>query len=144
MVAGLFCSAIEFSILLYSDLYSLLCFLFPNYGWSILLGEFSELNHAIFKFAPQEEKYKILIILSLQSLEKIFDHFTSQWVDMKSRGKIKEDNESQYFKFRPRSIRIEDILEGDLSPLSDSDGNMAFDSEEKLEQNFLGTVVCFI
>ncbi|XP_020093830.1 midasin isoform X2 [Ananas comosus] len=79
---------------------------------------------------------------SFLSLEKIFDHFTSQWVDMKSRGKIREDNESQYFKFRPRSIRIEDILEGDLSPLSelDSDGNMAFDSEEKLEQNFLGTV----
>lgn len=79
-------------------------------------------------------------------MEKIFDHFTSQWVDMKSRGKIREDNESQYFKFRPRSIRIEDILEGDLSPLSelDSDGNMAFDSEEKLEQNFLGMVVCFI
>ncbi|XP_073008545.1 midasin isoform X3 [Typha latifolia] len=76
---------------------------------------------------------------SFSCLHNIFGHFTSLWVDMKSRRKVKEYDEGQYYKFRPRLIRIEDILEGDMSALLalDTDGNMTSETEERLGQEFM-------
>ena len=53
--------------------------------------------------------------------------------------KAKEFGEAQYYEFRPRSIKIEEIFEGDLCQLSksDSDGSLTSDCEEMLmEQEF--------
>lgn len=69
----------------------------------------------------------------------MFDHFGSLWVDMKSHNKDKEENDAQYFKFRPRSVMLEDILRNDQCHLIelDSDGALARESEELwLEQEY--------
>ncbi|KAG1362520.1 Midasin [Cocos nucifera] len=74
-------------------------------------------------------------------LDDIFGHFTSLWMNMKSQKKAKEDGEAQHYKFRPRSVKIEDILVGDISQLSDldSDGPLTFENEEILmQQEFTG------
>lgn len=58
---------------------------------------------------------------------------------MKSQNKVKEDGDAQYYKFRPRLIRIEDIVEGHFSSLcaSDSEESLASECEEILmEQEF--------
>nr|XP_029123013.1 LOW QUALITY PROTEIN: midasin [Elaeis guineensis] len=69
-------------------------------------------------------------------LDDIFGHFTSLWMNMKSQKKAKEDDEAQLYKFRPRSIKIEDILVGDMSQLSDldSDGPLTLENGETLMQ----------
>ncbi|KAM3408334.1 hypothetical protein ACQJBY_001473 [Aegilops geniculata] len=75
---------------------------------------------------------------SYLSLKKIFDYFKSMWIDMKSSVKARENDDSQYYKFRSRIIDIEDIFEGDVPSLSDidSDVNAGPDNEEKLELEF--------
>ncbi|KAJ1295332.1 hypothetical protein BS78_01G216000 [Paspalum vaginatum] len=75
---------------------------------------------------------------SYLSLKATFDQFTSMWVDMKYRLKAKETDDSQYYKFKSRSISIEDIFKEDVPLLSDmdSENNVAHDNEEKIEQVF--------
>lgn len=51
---------------------------------------------------------------SILLLNKIFDQFARMWIDMKLHIKAKEDDEAQKYKFRPRTFRIEDILQVDL------------------------------
>jgi len=60
-----------------------------------------------------------LTSVSCQSLKDTFDHFTSMWIDMKSHLKAKENNDSQYYKFKSRPINIEDIFKEDVPLLSD-------------------------
>ncbi|EEC67090.1 hypothetical protein OsI_33882 [Oryza sativa Indica Group] len=81
----------------------------------------------------------ILDKTSYLSLKETFDQFTSMWVDMKSSLKARENDDSQYYKFRSRIIDIHDIFKGDVPSLSDMDaeGNAVADTEEKLEQDFL-------
>uniref|UniRef100_A0A452YC35 Midasin n=1 Tax=Aegilops tauschii subsp. strangulata TaxID=200361 RepID=A0A452YC35_AEGTS len=75
---------------------------------------------------------------SYLSLKKIFDYFESMWINMKSSVKARENDDSQYYKFRSRIIDIQDIFEGDVPSISDidSDGNAGPDNEEKLELEF--------
>jgi midasin len=75
---------------------------------------------------------------SFLSLKDTFDHFTSMWIDMKSHLKAKENNDSQYYKFKSRPINIEDIFKEDVPLLSDMDSedNIVPDNEEKIEQEF--------
>jgi len=64
---------------------------------------------------------------------------------MKSQIKIKEDGDAQYYRFRPRSIMIEDIVEGNFSSIcmSDPDGSWTSESEELLiEREFTEAVQC--
>uniref|UniRef100_A0A0E0M8B9 Midasin n=1 Tax=Oryza punctata TaxID=4537 RepID=A0A0E0M8B9_ORYPU len=81
----------------------------------------------------------ILDKISYLSLKETFDQFTSMWIDMKSSLKARENDDSQYYKFRSRIIDIHDIFKGDVPSLSDMDaeGNAVADTEEKLEQDFL-------
>uniref|UniRef100_A0A0E0QZY3 Midasin n=1 Tax=Oryza rufipogon TaxID=4529 RepID=A0A0E0QZY3_ORYRU len=81
----------------------------------------------------------ILDKTSYLSLKETFDQFTSMWVDMKSSLKARENDDSQYYKFRSRIIDIHDIFKGDVPSLSDMDaeGNAVADTEEQLEQDFL-------
>uniref|UniRef100_M8BCY6 Midasin n=1 Tax=Aegilops tauschii TaxID=37682 RepID=M8BCY6_AEGTA len=76
--------------------------------------------------------------MELFSLKKIFDYFESMWINMKSSVKARENDDSQYYKFRSRIIDIQDIFEGDVPSISDidSDGNAGPDNEEKLELEF--------
>lgn len=62
---------------------------------------------------------------------------------MKSSVKARENDDSQYYKFRSRIIDIEDIFEGDVPSLSDidSDVNAGPDNEEKLELEFFKIMV---
>uniref|UniRef100_A0A0D9XKA7 Midasin n=1 Tax=Leersia perrieri TaxID=77586 RepID=A0A0D9XKA7_9ORYZ len=71
-------------------------------------------------------------------LKETFDQFTSMWIDMKTSLKAKENDDSQYYKFRSRIIDIHDIFKGNVPSLSDVDteGNAVADTEEKLEQDF--------
>uniref|UniRef100_J3N351 Midasin n=1 Tax=Oryza brachyantha TaxID=4533 RepID=J3N351_ORYBR len=81
----------------------------------------------------------ILDKTSYLSLKETFDQFTSMWVDMKSSLKARENDDSQYYKFRSRIIDIHDIFKGDVPSLSDMDAedDAVADAEEKLEQDFL-------
>nr|CAB3494534.1 unnamed protein product [Digitaria exilis] len=74
---------------------------------------------------------------SYLSLKETFDHFTSMWIDMKSHLKAKENDDSHYYKFKSRTIDIEEIFK-DVPLLLDMDieGNIVPDNEEKLEQEF--------
>lgn len=84
-----------------------------------------------------------LTSLSFQSFKDTFDHFTSMWVGMKSSLKARENDDSQYYKFRSRIIDIQDIFKGDVPSLSDmdSEGNAVPDNEEKLEHEFFRIMV---
>ena len=63
---------------------------------------------------------------------------------MKSELKAKEGDEAQYFKFRPRLTKLEDIMDEYVSPLSqlDSDGSLISESN-KVEQEFIEMVSSF-
>ena len=84
-----------------------------------------------------------LTSVSCQSLKDTFDHFTSMWIDMKSHLKAKENNDSQYYKFKSRPINIEDIFKEDVPLLSDMDSedNIVQDNEEKIEEEFFKITV---
>ncbi|XP_064960659.1 midasin-like isoform X3 [Musa acuminata AAA Group] len=71
-------------------------------------------------------------------LNGTFDHFSKLWMSMKSELKAKEGDEAQYFKFRPRLTKLEDIMDEYVSPLSqlDSDGSLISESN-KVEQEFI-------
>ncbi|RCV42665.1 hypothetical protein SETIT_9G233700v2 [Setaria italica] len=71
-------------------------------------------------------------------LKNTFDHFTNLWIGMKSHLKAKENDDSQYYKFKSRMISIEEIFNEDVPLLSDMDveGDFVPDNEEKLEQAF--------
>lgn len=62
---------------------------------------------------------------------------------MKSHLKAKENNDSQFYKFKSRLINIEDIFKEDVPLLSDmdSEGNIVPDNEEKIEQEFFKITV---
>ncbi|WOL06186.1 midasin isoform X3 [Canna indica] len=70
-------------------------------------------------------------------LNGTFEHFSKLWMGMKSQLKAKEDDEAQYFKFRPRLTRVEDIMAEDNSSLDAMDSDESLISEScKIEQEF--------
>lgn len=52
-----------------------------------------------------------------QILEKMFLEFTDSWTRMKTQVKIRENSDSQQYKFRPRAFKIDSIIELDISTL---------------------------
>ena len=58
---------------------------------------------------------------------------------MKSQAKVKEDGEFEYFKFKPRSLVLEDIV--DANYISDADENSAFGSDELLMEHEFTSMV---
>ncbi|XP_058077090.1 midasin isoform X2 [Magnolia sinica] len=72
-------------------------------------------------------------------LNKIFDQFASLWINTKIQIKAKDDDEAQLYKFRPRTFRVEDILEVDVSALRElaPDESLSSEWQEMLvEQEF--------
>ncbi|XP_071901315.1 midasin-like isoform X1 [Coffea arabica] len=72
---------------------------------------------------------------SFRLLDKIFGEIASCWMDMKLQLKEKEHDEAQQFKFRPRAIKVENIIEIDLSTLQSS---VASDSFTEWQELFAG------
>ncbi|OMP00573.1 midasin-like protein [Corchorus olitorius] len=56
-------------------------------------------------------------VCNWQVLDKIFSEFASIWMHMKIQGKNQEDSDGQHYKFRPRALRIENVMEVDISAL---------------------------
>ncbi|CAI9114384.1 OLC1v1015101C1 [Oldenlandia corymbosa var. corymbosa] len=54
---------------------------------------------------------------SFNLLSKIFDEFANSWMRMKLKVKQKKDDDARQFKFRPRALRIENIIDLDISTL---------------------------
>ncbi|KAF0928097.1 hypothetical protein E2562_037875 [Oryza meyeriana var. granulata] len=108
------------------------------------LRSHSQMLVSIYHISLVRTTYRVCYSLILDktsylSLKGTFDQFTSMWIDMKSSLKARENDDSQYYKFRSRIIDIHDIFKRDVPSLSDMDaeGNAVADTEEKLEQDFL-------
>lgn len=95
----------------------------------------------------------ILIIcplkLSLQLMHDMFNQFNDLWFEMKkSTSKNEEHDEERLVKFKPRLIKLEDVMEGDISFLleSDADQDAKFKNEieERMEQEFINSTVCLL
>ena len=56
----------------------------------------------------------------------IFHEFANLWMHMKIQAKTKEDYDSQQYKFRSRILKIESIIELDISSLGKSLTNESF------------------
>ncbi|KAJ3682433.1 hypothetical protein LUZ60_015006 [Juncus effusus] len=79
---------------------------------------------------------------SFMMLREMFDHFKSLWLEMKSRSKNEEnDDDDKLFKFKTRSINIEDVVERNILSLSESDqdGPLTVEMEERMEEEFINT-----
>lgn len=84
---------------------------------------------------------------SFRLLDKIFGEIASCWMDMKLQVKEKEHDETQQFKFRPRAIKVENVIEIDISTLQSSVTSESFTEwqellagEESTEKNRLDEV----
>lgn len=64
-------------------------------------------------------------------LDDMFIYFARLWRDMKTKDR---DGKEQYYEFRPRSVMIEDIFQGNFGTPNKlgSDGTLLFDYEEML------------
>ncbi|XP_020701231.1 midasin isoform X3 [Dendrobium catenatum] len=72
-------------------------------------------------------------------LNEIFRRFSSFWMGMKSNAKASKEEETQYYKFRPRSITLDDVVNGDISSFGmlESGGDLSSEWQELLmEQEF--------
>ncbi|XP_078434368.1 midasin-like protein isoform X2 [Wolffia australiana] len=69
---------------------------------------------------------------SFTVLYELFNHFTGLWFGMRDQAQKTKYQEEQSFKFRPRPIRIEDILKIGMLSLEDEDsyGNLGPGSED--------------
>lgn len=84
--------------------------------------------------------------LSLQLMHDMFNQFNDLWFEMKkSTSKNEENDEERLVKFKPRLIKLEDVMEGDFSFLleSDADQDVKFKNEieEKMEEEFINSTV---
>lgn len=63
---------------------------------------------------------------------------------MKSKAKESKEDEVQYYKFRPRSITLDDVVNGDLSSFGmlESGGNLSSEGQELLMEQEFSKVVC--
>lgn len=91
------------------------------------------------------KSYQYFILF--QVLTGTFDNFGSLWMEMKSRIKAKDDGDTQSYRFRPRSVMIDDIFEGKFSSLcvlEDSDGLTSDCEEVLIEQEFSEVAHCLL
>ncbi|XP_031091675.1 midasin [Ipomoea triloba] len=63
---------------------------------------------------------------SFTLLEKIFDNFSRRWMDMKLHLRMKEENNDQLVTFRSRALKIENIIDSDISNLESAVSNENF------------------
>lgn len=66
------------------------------------------------------------LFITFQLLEKIFDNFSRRWMDMKLHLRMKEENNDQLVTFRSRALKIENIIDSDISNLESAVSNENF------------------
>ncbi|KAI3727341.1 hypothetical protein L1987_67154 [Smallanthus sonchifolius] len=69
---------------------------------------------------------------SFKLLDKMFDEFANNWMEMKVQVKTKEELDSQQYRFRPRAFDIKNVIEIDVSSLESSIANEAFSEWQEL------------
>ncbi|XVE88663.1 hypothetical protein DITRI_Ditri19aG0087500 [Diplodiscus trichospermus] len=74
-------------------------------------------NNVLVRVAHSMATAKLMDNASFKLLDKIFSRFASIWMLMKIQGKNQEDLRGQFYKFRPRAFRIENVMEVDVSAL---------------------------
>ncbi|KAG5541983.1 hypothetical protein RHGRI_021724 [Rhododendron griersonianum] len=74
-------------------------------------------HNILIRVAHCISEVQLLDNASFALLDKIFDEFASLWMNMKVRVRTKQEHESQQFKFKPRALKIDSIIESDLSSL---------------------------
>ncbi|KAI8548546.1 hypothetical protein RHMOL_Rhmol07G0280600 [Rhododendron molle] len=74
-------------------------------------------HNVLIRVAHCISEVQLLDNASFALLDKIFDEFASLWMNMKVRVRTKQEHESQQFKFKPRALKIDSIIESDLSSL---------------------------
>lgn len=62
----------------------------------------------------------------IQVLDKIFNMFASRWMSMKIQSKNEEEAHSQKFKFKPRALKLESIIDLNISSLGKLFANESF------------------
>lgn len=96
------------------------------------------------QYVQSFSKFLIQFSFYLKLLNGAFDHFSKLWMGMKSELKAKEYNESQYFKFKPRLTKLDDIMEEDISALSELDSNEQMISDNsKIQLEYTEMVLRF-
>ena len=75
-------------------------------------------------------------------MNKVFEHFASLWFGMKFQVQRVKDLEDMSFKFKPRPIKIDDVLNIGMLSLNDLDSNVILDAE--LEDTELAQVTLII
>ncbi|TQE13576.1 hypothetical protein C1H46_000907 [Malus baccata] len=63
---------------------------------------------------------------SFMVLDKIFNVFASRWMSMKIQSKNEEEAHSQKFKFKPRALKLESIIDLNISSLGKLFANESF------------------
>ncbi|XP_058222016.1 midasin-like isoform X2 [Rhododendron vialii] len=74
-------------------------------------------HNVLLRVAHCISEIQLLDNASFALLDKIFDEFASLWMNMKVRVRTKQEHEAQQFKFKPRALKIDSIIESDLSSL---------------------------
>ncbi|KAF7137371.1 hypothetical protein RHSIM_Rhsim07G0217300 [Rhododendron simsii] len=74
-------------------------------------------HNILLRVAHCISEVQLLDNASFALLDKIFDEFASLWMNMKVRVRTKQEHEAQQFKFKPRALKIDSIIESDLSSL---------------------------
>lgn len=62
----------------------------------------------------------IISYFCFQLLDEIFNAFSNLWMDTKVQAKEKQELASQLYKFRTRKVKIESVVEVDISTLGKS------------------------
>ncbi|XP_048323691.2 midasin isoform X2 [Ziziphus jujuba] len=80
----------------------------------------------LIRIAHSVANVRLIDSASLRLLDMMFHEFSNFWMRMKIQAKTKEDYDSQLYKFRPRILEIENIIELDISMLGKSLANENF------------------
>ncbi|KAJ4774203.1 Midasin [Rhynchospora pubera] len=103
------------------------------------------INHVtLVRNADQVFSSLVLDKTSFVVMHDMFNQFNDLWFEMKrSKLENEDDDEERLVKFKPRLIKLEDVMEGDVSSLLEPDADQDFmfknEIEERTEQEFINS-----
>ncbi|KAF3328833.1 midasin [Carex littledalei] len=106
---------------------------------------YAKINHvALVRIAYRVFSSLFLDKTSFMLMHDMFNQFNDLWFEMKkSTSKNEEHDEERLVKFKPRLIKLEDVMEGDISfllePDADQDVKFKNEIEERMEQEFINS-----
>ncbi|CAN1795130.1 MDN1 [Linum perenne] len=103
------------------DLLEKLATISRNYGRgkvvSVLQVKAAIYHNILVRLVHLLAETQIIDSSSFKILDKLFDDFTSMWMDMKVEVQDKEGHNAQQYKFRPRAFEIQNVVDSDVSVL---------------------------